>query len=411
MKRTDTIIIGGGQAGLAMSRCLSDLSIDHVVLERGRIAQRWRTDSWDSLRLLTPNWQSRLPGWRYRGPDPDAFMTAPDVVEYLQQYARASAAPVAEETTVLSVGPGSSGYRVSTTNGVWEADNVVIATGHNQHPQRPGFASELSPNLQQIAPSRYRNPNDLPDGGVLVVGASATGIQLADEIQRSGRPVTLAVGRHTRVPRQYRGVDIMWWLDRTGAFDRRVAPTADTNQPSMQLIGSPDQRSIDLNALQNNGVRLVGRARAANGQCVSFDDDLAAVTAAADEKMARILSRIDRFAERHDLGEHLPDGETFEPVRPAPSPKSLDLAAEGIESVIWATGFRRSYPWLHVPVIDGRGEIRHSGGVTDAPGLYVLGLQYLRRPGSSFIDGVGDDARALSYHISSRLHGVFAAAA
>ena len=272
MRRTEAVVIGGGQAGLAMSRCLSDLGVEHVVLERGRVAERWRSERWDSLRLLTPNWQSRLPGFRYQGPDPDGYMRMPEVVDYLERYARSFAAPVEAGTTVLSVEPAGTGYRVATDRGSWEAPSVVVATGHCDTPLVPGLARQFSDRVTQVVPTRYRDPGQLPQGGVLVVGASASGVQLAHEIHASGRPVTLAVGRHTRLPRVYRGRDILWWLDAMGIFDESVADVFDLaisrGQPSLQLVGRPDHATLDLPELQERGVRLVGRATA----FISFSD-------------------------------------------------------------------------------------------------------------------------------------------
>ncbi|HSF17056.1 MAG TPA: NAD(P)/FAD-dependent oxidoreductase [Vicinamibacteria bacterium] len=401
MRRTDTIIIGGGQAGLAMSRCLTDRSIDHVILERGRVAQRWRSERWDSLRLLTPSWQSRLPGFRYEGADPNGFMTMPEIIDYLERYAESFSAPVVEETTVRSVRRVLTWYRVTTDWSIWEAPNVVIATGHADKPYVPDLAKGLSDDLLQLVPSRYRNPAQLPAGGALVVGASASGIQLANEIHASGHPVTLSVGRHTRLPRCYRGRDIMWWLDAMGALDERVEGSR--NKPSLQLIGAPDGSSIDLGILQHRGIRLAGRAIAVDRDLVSFADDLKATTTRADAKLADLLERIDRFIELEGLQSDVDAAEPLVPVRPYPAPTEIDLRASGITTVLWATGFRRSYPWLKVPVLDERGEIRHEGGVTDSPGLYVLGLQFLKRRKSSFIDGVGADASELAEHIDARL--------
>jgi putative flavoprotein involved in K+ transport len=408
MRRTEAVVIGGGQAGLAMSRCLSDLGIDHVVLERGRVAERWRSERWDSLRLLTPNWQSRLPGFRYEGPDPDGYMRMPEVVDYLERYARSFAAPVEAGTTVLSVEPTGAGYRVATDRGGWEAPNVVVATGHCDAPLVPGLARHLPDDVVQVVPTRYRDPGQLPQGGVLVVGASATGVQLADEIHASGRPVTLAVGRHTRLPRVYRGRDILWWLDAMGVFDESAADVFDLaisrSQPSLQLVGRMDHATLDLPMLQERGVRLVGRATAAADDRVAFADDLVVQTVAADARLARLVQRIDIFAARTGLEAEVGPREPFRPfLWPAPSPAEVDLRAEGIRTVVWATGFARRYLWLKVPVLDARGEIRHEGGVTPAPGLYVIGLYFLRRRKSSFIDGVGQDAMELAVHLASRL--------
>lgn len=407
MKTVNTVVIGAGQAGLAMSRCLADRAIEHVVLERGRVAERWRSERWDSLRLLTPNWQSRLPGYRYSGAEPDSYMTMPELVNYLEGYARLTEAPVEQSTTVETVETAGVGYRVKTDRGDWRAESVVIATGYCDVPYVPPLAAQLSPEIVQWVPTRYRNPGQLPPGGVLVVGASASGLQLADEIHASGRPVTLAVGRHTRLPRRYRGRDILWWLDAMGVFDETAESVFDIEvsrrQPSMQLVGRPDHSTLDLPLLERRGVRLAGRVTGVDAAGVTFADDLVAQTAAADVRLARLRERIDAFVAAAGLGREVAEPEPFEPFRwPELGPTRIDLRAEGIRTVVWATGFRRRYPWLKLPVLDGKGEIRHRGGITPAPGLYVLGLRFLRRRKSSFIDGVGDDARDLADHIAAR---------
>lgn len=409
MRRIDTIVMGGGQAGLAMSRCLVDHGVEHVVLERGRIGERWRSERWQSLRLLTPNWQSRLPGWHYTGDDPHGFMTKDELVGYLEGYARSFAAPVEDGTTVRSVAPhAGGGYRVATDRGDWHAERVVLATGHSDVPAVPRFADRLPEEICQVVTTRYRVPEELPEGGVLVVGASATGIQLAEEIHRSGRPVTLAVGKHTRLPRRYRGRDILHWLDAMGLLDERAEQVHDLaaslRQPSFQLVGRPDHATLDLGVLQAMGVRLVGTAVDVEDGRVELCSDLAASTLRADAKLERLLDRIDRFAERAGLAGEIPAAERPAPVHPLPAPSSLDLAAEGISTVLWATGYRRNYDWLQVPVLDGRGEIRHRGGVTEASGLYALGLRFQRRRNSSFLDGVGVDAVEIAEHLAlSRL--------
>jgi putative flavoprotein involved in K+ transport len=416
MQRTDVVIIGGGQAGLAMSRCLLDGGIDHVVLERGRIAERWRTERWDSLRLLTPNWQTRLPGFHYRGPDPDGYMTAAEVASHLDRYAASFNAPVEGDTQVVELSSTEDGYRILTNRGEWFARGVVIATGYCDVAQVPRAAGLLSPAIRQIAPTQYRRPADLDNGGVLVVGASATGVQIADELLRSGRAVTIAAGHHTRVPRSYRGRDIMWWLDRSGLLDVGAGDVFDIDvsrsQPSFQLVGRPDHASIDLGILQRRGARIVGRLRGMDGTRAWFDDDLVATTAASDAKLAMLLKRLDDFSSEAGFDRHVDDPEPFEPLWPKflGAPAVLDLEAEQITSVVWATGYRRVYPWMRVPVLDGRGSITHRGGVTPLPGLYVLGMQFQRRRNSNFIDGVGKDARyladKLAVHIGHRQRAI-----
>jgi len=404
MRRTGTIIIGGGQAGLAMSRCLAEARIEHVVLERGRVAERWRSERWDSLRLLSPRWHTRLPGFEYRGADPNGFMTMQEIISYFEDYANSFSAPVEDETTVLAVERADGGYRVSTDRGTWNAPSVVIATGHCDLPFVPKVAVSLAARVHQLSPSQYKNPSQLPDGGVLVVGASASGIQLAQEIHHSGRPVTLAVGRHIRMPRRYRGRDIAWWLEASGILGERAEHAFDLEsarrQPSLQLVGTPDHRSIDLGVLQEEGVRLVGRLEAASGVRVRLGDDLARSTESAERKLDRVLGRIDAFIDETRMDACAPDRRP--PIEVGSAPSELDLGDGGIATVLWATGYRRSYPWLKVPVLNIRGEIIHDAGVTPAAGLYALGLNFQRTRKSSFIDGVGDDAHVIAEHIAQR---------
>jgi putative flavoprotein involved in K+ transport len=401
-----TLIIGGGQAGLAMSRCLGDRGVDHVVLERGRIGERWRSERWDSLKLLTPRWQSRLPGWEYHGQNPDGYMGRDELVRYLTAYARWSGAPVETGVTVLAVRPHpAGGLRVATDQGDWHARNVVLATGACARANVPGLAGGLATDLHQVTPDRYKNPSQLPDGGVLVVGASATGAQLAAELQASGRQVTLAVGKHIRLPRSYRGLDIMRWLDGLGVLDETTASlphaAAAKAQPSLQLVGRDDHRDLDLGILQAQGVRLVGRAVAARGAQVSFADDLAATIDHAEGKLRRTLDRIDAGIDR--LGLDAADAAPLAPVQAPAAPTQLDLRAEGIRTVLWATGFRPHMPWLRVPAAkDARGALLHTGGITPYPGLYALGLKLMRRRKSTFIDGVGADAQDLAAHLVAR---------
>jgi len=415
MKRTDVIVIGGGQAGLAMSRHLSQRGIDHVVFERRRLAERWRSERWDSLRLLTPNWFSRLPDWRYRGDDPDGFMTMPQVVRYFEDYSRAISAPVETDTEVRRVEAFDGGYRVVTDSDVWFARGVVIATGENNTPQVPAIAKSISPSIHQIVPSTYRNPGQLPDSGVLVVGASASGVQLADEIHASGRPVTLAIGKHTRLPRSYRGRDIIWWMDRSGILDETTGAVRDLDrsrrEPSMQLVGSRDGHSIDLTRLADEGVRIVGRALDGKDAQIHFAGDLLETTSAAHRKLARVKNRIDTFATDHGMGREFGGVEPIAPVIFDSPEQTIDLKAEGISTIVWATGFTRRYPWLKVPVIDPCAGVLHREGVTPAPGLYILGLRFMRRRKSSFIDGVADDAAALADHMQDYFNTRHAVAA
>jgi putative flavoprotein involved in K+ transport len=410
MRRVETLVVGAGQAGLAVSRCLADRGADHVVVERGRVAERWRTARWDSLRLITPNWMSRLPGWSYPGSDPGGYMSAPELVSHLQGYADSGTAPVRESTTVELVETCATGLRVVTDQQTWLARNVVVATGTENQAFVPPVARGLAPRIHQLTASRYRSPRHVPDGGVLVVGASASGVQIADELRRAGRTVVISVGRHSRLPRRYRGHDIQWWLHRTGILDQTIDQMRDARSarqaPSLQLSGR--RHRVDLEALAARGVMLAGRLVAADGWSVAFADDLPATTGAAQAKMERLLRSIEAFIapgvdEQPDPMRSVEDQADPLPAFTAPAgPAHLDLRRVGIKTVIWATGYRPAYPWLRVPVLDRHGEIDHHRGVTRVPGLYVLGLRFLHRRNSSFVDGVGSDARFVAAHLTRR---------
>ena len=404
--RTDVVIIGAGQAGLAMSRCLTDFGIDHIVIDRGAVGQRWRAERWASLRLLTPNWMTRLPGGGYDGADPEGFMHKDEVVGFLNRYARSFDAPVREYVTVLDVSRADEGFRVETSEGCYLSRSVVVATGACDRPAVPGFAKDLSPSIAQVTTKTYVHPDMLEEGGVLVVGASATGVQLAEEIHMSGRPVTLAVGSHVRLPRRYRGRDIMHWLDASGLLgeqrDPAIEPERVLRQPSLQLVGGLPARDIGLVSLARIGVRLTGRVEAGQENRLGLCDGLAFEVARADARGDRLLDRIDNHIESNALS--APDAERSVALNFNPSAvDQLDLSAAGIGTIVWATGFRRDYPWLRVPVLGADGEIQQHGGVTTEPGLYTLGLPFMRRRNSTFIDGVGDDARDLSLHIAAFL--------
>jgi putative flavoprotein involved in K+ transport len=406
MRTIDTAVIGAGQAGLAVSRCLTDRGVEHVVLERGRVSERWRSERWDSLRLLTPNWMSRLPGWSYAGRDPHGFMTAGEVVSYFEGYARASAAPVEEDSDVEHLYAAVDGFDVVTGRGHWRATNVVIATGWCERPAVPAIARQLDPAVIQVAPAAYRNPEALPAGGVLIVGASASGVQLADELAHVGREVVLAVGGHSRVPRRYRGMDIYWWLERIGSLDRTIDELPDSaaarREPSLQLAGRPDHRRLDLGTLRAGGVELTGRLTWADGHRVGFAHDLGHTVAAADARMRRVLADIDAHVDASGLTAEVLDADPPSVFAVDQQLDELDLNDRGITTVLWATGHRRTYPWLHLPVLDATGEIRQRRGRTPVPGLYVLGQRFQHHRNSNFIDGVGRDAATVADHLACR---------
>jgi putative flavoprotein involved in K+ transport len=403
MQHVDTVVIGAGHAGLATSRCLTDAGRDHVVLDRARLAESWRSSRWDSLRLLTPSWMTRLPGWRYQGPDSEGFMTAAELTGYLDAYARSFGAPVQSWTAVTDVSSPADGYRVTTTQDSWLARNVVMATGARPHV--PHHAAGLDPTIRQIHTNRYRNPDQLPDGGVFVVGASASGAQIAAELRQAGREVVLAVGAHTRMPRRYRGIDIMWWLEQIGALSRTIDqvrnPRTARREPSIQLRGEAATDDLNLATLNEAGVVITGRLTGAEGHRVRFGDDLPLTLAAAESRLERTLAKIDRFIESAGLQAEVLPKEPVPPVSVSSQLDAMDLKAAGFSTVVWATGFRHGYPWLRVPVFDRHGDVRQYRGITAAPGLYVIGQRFMHRRDSSFIDGARHDALTICDHIEA----------
>lgn len=406
--KTDCVVIGAGHCGLAMSYHLANLSIDHVVLERGEIANSWKHERWDSLRLLTPNWQTRLPGYAYSGDNPDGFMKVSELTQFIEEYAELISVPVKQNTEVTSVETRGNGYEVKTSRGNWRCKSVVIASGACNRAQVPAIADKVPESVAMITPAEYRNPAQLEQAGVLVVGASATGLQLAEEIHRSGRPVTLAVGEHVRLPRSYRGKDIQWWMDRLGILDERYDEIDDIvrgrNIPSPQLVGSTQRSTLDLNRLIDQGIKIRGRLAGFSETEAQFSGSLNNTCALADLKMDRLLSSIDEW-----IAENGRSAEFEPPVRHLRTrvedspPLLMNLARHNIKTVLWATGYRPDYAWLNLPVFDHKGRIRHEGGIVNAPGIYLMGMPLLRRRKSSFIHGAADDARELSAHLNQYL--------
>jgi putative flavoprotein involved in K+ transport len=403
-ERVTTVVIGAGHAGLAASQFLSDRSIDHVVLERGEVANSWRRERWDSLRLLTPNWQCRVPGLRYEGPDPDGYMTMTEIIEFIDRFAKVSGAPVRTSTNVTSVRHADDEYQVTISDGELRCRCLVIASGACNRPVLPQFAAAVPASVEQLTPFDYRDPAQLPDGGVLVVGASATGVQLAAEVRQSGRPVTLSVGEHVRLPRSYRGRDVLWWMDASGVWDQRYNEVEDLTRarrlPSPQLVGTPQRTTLDINALTAMGVQLVGRWAAVRDGRALFSGGLRNMFSLADLKLERLLDAFDEWARESGRDTEVGPPERFPPTRvPESARLELDLERGEIRAVIWATGFRPDYSWLDVPVIDAKGQLRHDGGVVESRGLYALGLPVLRRRKSTFIYGIEDDARDVIDHL------------
>jgi putative flavoprotein involved in K+ transport len=402
------VIIGGGHNGLAMSRRLSDRGVDHVVLEKGEVANAWRTQRWDSFTLLTPNWQTRLPGRVYHGDNPDGFMSGPELVGFIESYAKFADAPVHTGTRVLAVRRSDDTYDVVTDQGTWRCRCAVLASGACNLPHLPGFAAAMPGTVATLDPLEYRNPDQLREGGVLVVGAAATGIQLADEIQASGHPVTLSIGEHVRMPRTYRGRDIQYWMEAIGRLDERYDEVEEIVKAravaSPQLIGTPERRTLDLNALSAKGVRLCGRLGAMRDGIALFSGGLRNHCQLADQKARRLLADIDDWIAAHEVDDQVGPPEEFEPTRiPQHVPLTVDLTSGEITTIVWATGFRPDFSWLDLPVFDSAGRLRHDGGVVDAPGVYFLGGTFLRRRKSSFIHGAEDDTADLADHLARHL--------
>jgi putative flavoprotein involved in K+ transport len=378
------------------------------VLERGELANSWRYERWDSLRLLTPNWQSGLPGLRYEGVEPDGYMTSADVVDLLARYAEHVQAPVRTGTNVTSLRPTREGYRVTTSNGEIQSRTVLIASGACNLPAVPALAAELPKEVEQLTAFGYRNASQIPEGGVLVVGASATGVQLAAELRQSGRPVILSVGEHVRLPRTYRGRDVLWWMDASGVWDQRYDEVDDLPRarrlPSPQLVGTPERTTLDLNALTAMGVELVGRWAAIRDGRALFSGGLRNMFSLADLKMERLLDVFDEWVRTDGGDPDVSPAERFAPTEVPRSPRlEIDLRNGEIRSIIWATGFRPDYRWLDLPVVDPKGQLRHEGGAVASPGVYALGLPVLRRRKSTFIHGIEDDAREVIDHLSGYL--------
>jgi putative flavoprotein involved in K+ transport len=401
----DTLVVGGGQAGLAMSEHLSNGGVPHLVLERHRIAERWRSQRWDSLVANGPAWHDRFPTMTFSDIDPDAFASREQVAAYFAAYASQIAAPIRCGVEVRSVqrNAGRPGFRVETSEGVIEVSNVVAATGPFQIPVMPAVVPDDA-GLVQLHSSSYRNPGQLPGGAVLVVGAGSSGAQIADELLRAGKRVYLSIGPHDRPPRSYRGRDYVWWLGVLGKWDAPTR-TPGTEHVTISVSGAHGGETIDFRRLAARGMTLLGRTEAFEAGAMRFASDLARNVARGDANYLSVLDEADAYVERYGLdlpGE--PEARTFGPDPQCMTDPilELDLAQAGITAIVWATGFALDYGWLKVDVFDGCGRPKHHRGVSDEPGVYFLGLPWLSRRASSFIYGVWHDARYLADHICER---------
>ncbi len=405
-EQVETIIVGGGQAGLAMSYWLRQLGREHLVLERGRIAERWQSQRWDSLCILTPNWTVSLPGYVYDGPDPDGFMRKDAVYQILTDYARRNAAPVRTGVEVqrLERIDDREGYRLTTTAGPFTARNVVVATGPYGVPMLPSASATLPPAIVQLHSSAYRNPGQLPPGATLVVGAGSSGFQIVEDLLEAGRRVFFSLGRHEPRLRRYRGRDIAHWMVLTGQWERKLADHPDAiHAPLAALTGAGGGHDLSVRKIARDGATLLGRLQGTDDTRLVIASDLIETVWDGDERIGRSLAMIDQFIARQRI-----DAPPHEPTLWPDPPEladpilRLDLSEAGITSVIWATGFRYAFDWIRLPVLDAQGNPQHTRGVTAEPGLYFLGLRWQYKFKSSFIHGVGDDARFLAEHIVSR---------
>lgn len=398
----DTLVVGAGQAGVAMSEHLRKLGVPHLVLERNRIAERWRTGRWDSLVANGPAWHDRFPGLEFENLDPDAFASKERVADYFEAYARKFNAPIRTGVEVKKVvrNAGRSGFMIETSEGVIEANRVVVATGPFQRPIIPPIAPKAE-QLVQIHSAEYRNPGQLPEGAVLVVGAGSSGVQIADELQRAGKKVYLSVGQHDRPPRTYRNRDFCWWLGVLGEWDAEAARPG-TEHVTIAVSGARGGHTVDFRALANQGITLVGLTKAFNDGVVSFESDLAVNLARGDENYLSLLNAADAFIARNGLD--LPEEPEARNTLPDPECVThpileLNLAEAGVTSIVWATGYAVDYGWLKVNAFDANGKPQHQRGVSTEPGVYFLGLPWLSRRGSAFIWGVWHDARHIADHI------------
>lgn len=400
---TDTLIVGAGQAGVAMSEHLSRLGVPHLVLERNRIAERWRSGRWDSLVANGPAWHDRFPGLEFAGQSPDAFVPKEQVADYFEAYAKKFNAPIRTGVDVMKVerNVGRPGFTVETSQGVIEAMRVVAATGPFQRPVIPPIAPKDQPFLQ-IHSADYRNPGQLPEGAVLVVGAGSSGVQIADELQRSGKQVYLSVGAHDRPPRAYRNRDFCWWLGVLGEWDQ-AAMKPGREHVTIAVSGAHGGRTVDFRELAHRGMTLVGLTQSFEGGVATFQANLAENLARGDENYLALLNAADAYIERNGLDLPLePEARiTFpDPACVTEPILQLDLAKAGVTSIIWATGFATDYSWMNVNAFDDKGKPAHQRGVSTEPGIYFLGLPWQSRRGSSFIWGVWHDAKYVADHIA-----------
>ena len=397
-ERVETVIVGGGQAGLAMSYHLSRLGREHIVLERARVAERWRTQRWDSLMFQFPNWSIELPGRSYAGADPEAFSHKSEVLTFIEDYAAWIKAPLRTGIEVLSLRPAShpGRYLVSTTVGGFETQSVIIATGPYQRPRVPALGGGVPPHVLQIHAADYRSPRELPPGAVLVAGSGASGCQIAEELLAAGRRVLFAIGRHRRVPRRYRGHDAFWWRRALGYLDQRAEDTPrELRQPPPLVTGVGGGHDVDIRGYARDGMTLLGHIREIRDGRIHLADDLERNLAAGDRTFDEFTSAVDDYVRLDDV-EASDARASIPPRRTSRSVDVIDIHASDIHSIVWATGYQLDFGWIELPILDARGEPLQRRGVTSAPGVYFLGLAWMHKVKSSFLCGVGEDAEYLA---------------
>ena len=408
MAGPEVIVVGAGQGGLSTSYCLTEHGVDHVVLERGEVGDSWTRRRWDSFCLVTPNWSIRLPGAEYDGPDPDGFLPREDFVAYMERWTEAFGCPLRTGVTVARIGPAEDdAFSVETDAGPLRAPVVVVATGTMQVPRRPPFAERLSKRILQLDAEKYRTAAALPEGAVLVVGSGQTGCQVVDDLRLSGRQVLLSVGEAGRLPRRYRGQDCVAWQRDIGLLDRTpdmLDSPAHRIRSDPHLTGRGGGRTISLHHFHRDGVRLLGMVAAVDGETVSFMDDLRRNMSDADAFAMQFYADVDAFIVKNRIDAPPPTDKELSGGPPAddwsvPSTASIDLEAEGVSSVVWATGFSFDFGWIDYPVLDDMGYPVTDRGATTVPGLYFMGLNWMVRRKSGILYGVGDDARHVADHI------------